>query len=274
MTIGSISTSAATQTSVAALAAQSRLLQKTEAHLATGKSVNTPSDNAVSYYASQSFLQRANDLSGLKDNLSSSLTTLNSTTDSLSSVSQVVQQLQGITAQALGTTDVTQRAGLASQFNSLLPQLDDLVQDATFNGTNLLNGSSANLSVSLNTDNASGLSVTGVDATANGLGITPVTNNFASTSDITSTNSQLTGALSTLRSTTANFGNNATLIQTNQDFTSNLISNLQSASDNLTQADPDQEAANLLAQQAQTQLSTASLNISGQTKEAVLKLFS
>jgi flagellin-like hook-associated protein FlgL len=235
--------------------------------------VNSASDNANAYFASQGFLQRANNLNNVKNNLSTSLQTVTSVTNSISDVSSVVQQLQGITVQALGTTDTVQRAGLASQFNALLTQLDTLVNDATFNGTNLLNNASNNLVVYFNETNTTALTVTGVNITSAGLGITAAGNVFVDTASINSSGSLLLTALTTLRTDAASFGGNATLIQTRQDFTSNLINSLQSASDNLVLADTNQEGANLQALQAQNQLGVISLGISGQLAQSILRLF-
>ena len=273
MTIGSITNTPSVQANLAALTNTAKLLQQAQQQLSTGKSVNSASDNATAFYASQGFVQQANDLSSLKNNLSTSLTTVNATNDAITSVKQVVQQLQGITAEAAGTTDQTVRTGLASQYNALLPQLDQLVNDATFNGTNLLSSSSNNLTVNFGTSANANVTIQGVDATSSGLGIAPASNGFASTADINAASSQLSAAQSSLNSTAASFGGNATLIQTNQDFTSNLIGNLQTASDNLTVSDPNEAAANLLALQASNQLGIVSLGISGQLKSAILKLF-
>jgi len=274
MTVGNIPTSFSVQSSLTALANTAQQLRKTEQALSTGKSVNSPSDNATAFNAAQGFLQQANDLSSLKDNLATSLTTVNSTTNSISDVSQVVQQLQGIATEASSTTDTAVRAGLASQFNALLPQLDQLVNDATFNGTNLLNNTANNLVVSFNANNTAGLTISSVNITSSGLNIAPAANGFATTADINSADSQLLSAQSTLNTNASNLNNNAALIQTNQDFLSNLINNLQTASDNLTAADPNQEAANLLALQAQNQLGIVSVSISGQLAQSILKLFS
>jgi len=274
MSIGNIPTSYSVQSSLTSLANIAQQLQKTEQALSTGQSVNSPSDNATAFNAAQGFLQQANNLSGLKDNLATSLTTVNAATNSISNVNQVVQQLQGITTEASNTTDTAVRAGLASQFNALLPQLDQLVNDATFNGTNLLNSTSNNLVVNFNASNTAGLTISGVNITSSGLNIAPAANGFATQADINAADSQLLNAQSTLTTNADSLNNNASLIQTNQDFTSNLINNLQTASDNLTIADPNQEAANLLALQAQNQLGVVSLSISGQQAQSILKLFS
>ena len=272
MAVGDISLTSSARGNLSALQNTAKLLEQTQSHLSTGKSVQSASDNATAFFASQGFLQSANNLSNLKNNLSTSLTTVNSVTQSISDVTQVVQQLQGLTTQALGTTDTTVRLGLASQFNSLLTQLNTLVNDATFNGTNLLNSTSNTLVVFFNQTNTTSLTINGVNVTASGLNITSATGGFATTSNINSSSSLLLTALSTLRTDAANFGGNATLIQTRQDFTSNLINNLQTASDNLTLADTNTEGANLQALQAQDQLGIVSLGISGQLAQAILRI--
>jgi len=273
MAIGDISLTASARANLTALTNTANLLQQTQAHLSTGKDVNSASDNATAYFASQGFLQRANSLNNVKNSLSTSLTTVTSVTQSISDATDVVQQLQGLTTQALGTTDTTVRAGLASQFNQLLTQLDTLVNDATFNGTNLLNSTSNNLVVFFNETNTTSLTISGVNITSAGLNIAAAVNGFATTANINTAGSLLLTALSTLRTDAANFGGNATLIQTRQDFTSNLINNLQTASDNLTLADTNTEGANLQALQAQDQLGIVSLGISGQLAQAILRLF-
>lgn len=274
MAIGDITLTSAARSNLTALQNTSKQLAITEAHLATGKSVNSASDNATAYFASQGFLNRANDLTNVKNNLATALTSVNSTTQSIADVTTVVQQLQGLTTQALGSTDTTVRAGLASQFNALLTQLDTLVNDATFNGTNLLNSTSTTLVVFFNESNSTALTVTGVNITHSGLNIASATNAFVDAASINTAGSLLLTALSTLRTDAATFGSNATLIQTRQTFTTDLINNLQDASNNLVLADTNTEAANEQALQVQNQLGIDALNISSQVQQAILRLFS
>ena len=272
MAIGDISLSSSARANLSALQNTSKLLQDTQQHLSSGKLVNSASDNATAFFASQGFLNRANQLSTIKNNLSTALTTVSSTTTSIQNVTQVVKQLQGLVTQALGTTDTSTRAGLASQFNALLTQLDTLVNDATFNGTNLLNDTASSLVVYFNETNTTSLTISGVNIRFGGLSLTQASNAFASSTDINAAGSLLLTALSTLNTDAANFGGNATLIGTRQDFTSNLINNLQNASNNLVQADTNTEGANLQSLQAQNQLGIVSLGISGQLAQAILRI--
>jgi flagellin-like hook-associated protein FlgL len=233
MAIGDIALSTSARANLTALQTTSGLLSQTQEHLATGKDVNTASDNATAYFASKGFLNAANDLNNVKNNLSSALESVNSFDNSISDVTSVVTQLQGLATQALGTTDTTTRLGLASQFNALTTQLDQLVNDATFNGSNLLNSTGQTLVVYFNETNTTALTITGVNVTSAGLltssGKT-ASNGWAGGTDIQTSQSYLLTALSTLRTDAANFGGNATLIQTRQDFTTNLITSLQNAS--------------------------------------------
>ena len=91
--------------------------------------------------------------------------------------------------------------------------------------------------------------------------------------NITAAQTDLTAALSTLRTNAASLGNNNTIVQTRSDYTDSLISTLQTASDNLILADTNEEGANLQALQAQSQLGVVALGISGQQAQSILRLF-
>jgi flagellin-like hook-associated protein FlgL len=272
MALNSVALSSSARANLSALTNTAALLAQTQSRLSTGKSVNSASDNATAYFASQGFLNRASSLTTVKNNLTTALTTVSSTTQSISSVTAVVNQLQGVVTQALGTTDTTTRNGLASQFNQLLTQLDTLVNDASFNGTNLLNSSSASLVVYFNETNSTSLTISGVNISHTGLNIASAANGFNNSTDINTASSLLLTALSTLNTDAASFGGNSTLIQTRQDFTTSLINNLNTASNNLILADSNTEGANLQALQAQNQLGITSLGISGQLEQAILRI--
>ena len=276
MPISQISLSAGARANLLSLQQTSSLLNQTQNRLSTGKKIASALDGATSYFASVGFLNRANDLTNIKDGLSNSLSTVKSASIAIDSITKVVQQAQGLTIAALQTTDATTRSTLAVQFNDLLVQVNSLVNDATFNGTNLIGQSSISLVVYFNEDNTSKLTITNTNLsinTAAGLSVAVAGNGFVSDTDINTAVSQLATALTKLRTTASSFGNNTTVITTRQDFTTNLINNLQNASDSLTLADTNEEGANLQALQARNSLGITSLGISGQLAQAILKLF-
>ena len=76
--------------------------------------------------------------------------------------------------------------------------------------------------------------------------------------NITTSITQIEGAINTLRAMASTYGNNYSIVQNRQDFTDSLINVLTEGADNLTLADMNEESANMLASQA---------------SQAVLKLF-
>jgi len=171
---------------------------------------------------------------------------------------------------AAGTLNAT-RTSLASQYDALRTQVDQLAADAGFNGVNLLNGDG--LKVVFNENSTSSLSISGVTFDSAGLGVSASTNSFQTDKDISDALGNLSAALNTLRSQASTFGSNLSIVQTRQDFTKATINTLQIGADNLTLADTNEEGANLLALQTRQSLSTTSLALAAQASNNVLKLF-
>ena len=276
MPLSSVSLSAGARANLLSLQQTAGLLNTTQGRLSTGKKVASALDGATAYFASVGFLNRASDLTNIKDGLSNSLSTVKSASIAIDSITKIVQQAQGLTSSAIQTTDATTRSGLAVQFNDLLVQVNSLVNDATFNGTNLVGSVGVSLVVYFNESNTSKLTITSTNLsidTTLGLSVAAAANGFVSDTDVNTAVSQLSTALTKLRTTASGFGNNTTVITTRQDFTTNLVNNLQTASDSLVLADTNEEGANLQALQARNSLGITSLGISGQLQSAILKLF-
>ncbi len=164
------------------------------------------------------------------------------------------------------------REELRLQYNDLLDQIDQLVKDTSFNGVNLLNG--GELEVLFNEDGSSKLTIDGEDFDAAGLGLSAVSSGgFDSNGGINTTLDALGEAIDTLRTSASKFGSNLSIVQTRQNFTKSMINTLQTGADNLTLADTNEEAANMLALQTRQQLSSTALSLASQADQNVLRLF-
>ena len=249
-------------------------ITETQTKLATGKRVNSALDNPINYFTAQGLSNRASDLGNLLDSMSTGINTIQAANNGITSITKLVQSAQALVTQAQQTSDTTVRTGLAAQFDSLLTQIDQLAGDSGFNGINLLDSShSTNLTVTLNETGSSSVTINAVDETSAGLSLNNSQNNWGGTSDIAAASTQLTAALSTLRSQSQAFGSQLSTVQIRQDFTKAMINTLQTGSDSLTLADSNQEGANLLALQTRQQLSTTALSLASQASQAVLRLF-
>ena len=106
------------------------------------------------------------------------------------------------------------RANLATQFNAILGQITQLAGDSGFNGVNLLNSAvSSNLTVTLNESGSSSVTVNAVNFTATGLALNVSNNNWTTSGDIALASTDLTAALTKLRSQAQSFGSNLSTVQ-------------------------------------------------------------
>jgi flagellin-like hook-associated protein FlgL len=100
-----------------------------------------------------------------------------------------------------------------------------------------------------------------------------VSNTTAVATQIKTSIDETADAINTLRDYASNFGNNYSIVQTREDFTTNLINVLEEGADKLTLADMNEESANMLALQTRQQLAINSLSLASQAAQSVLKLF-
>ena len=203
--------------------------------------------------------------------MSTAFNTIQAANNGITSITQLVQSAQALVSQAQQTSDTTVRSSLATQFGAIKTQIDKLAGDARFNGVNLLSGN--NLTVTLNETGTSTVTITAVTYNASGLSINDANNNWGASADIALASTDLTAALTKLRSQAQSFGSNLSTVQIRQDFTKAMINTLQTGCDSLTLADSNQEGANLLALQTRQQLSTTALSLASQASQAVLRLF-
>ena len=266
-----ITLSSAVRTNLLALQNTASLLGTTQERLSTGLKVNSALDDPTAFFTASSLSSRAGDLNRLQDFVGNAVQTISAADAGISAITDLVESAEATARQALQTSDATERATLATQFDEIRTQIDELAADAGFNGVNLLDGD--NLTVTFNEDGTSTLDVTGVTFDSAGLSITGAVGSFALDADINTAIGELSAATSTLRSQAATFGSNLSVVETRQDFTRNLINVLETGAANLTLADTNEEGANLLALQTRQQLSSTALSLASQADQNVLRLF-
>jgi len=171
------------------------------------------------------------------------------------------------------------RTNLVKQFNDLRDQLDKFADDSSFNGINLLRGDK--LKLTFNETGTSTIEVQAEDArrvptsiNSMSLGINAaLSSDFDADSGLDAMLDTMKGALDALRSQSSSFGSNLSVVENRQDFTKSMINTLETGAADLTLADTNQEAANLLALQTRQQLSSSALSMASQADQAVLRLF-
>lgn len=296
-----IALTAAQRQSLLSLQDTQKLSERTQTRLSTGRKINNVVDDAVNFFKSKALNDRAEDFGLRKDGIDQGISALNAALQAIEAVDSFVKQMKGI-VEAAKSQSTAERQAATTQFEEVGKQIFQIVEDASYQGLNLLNSTSTTLDISFGVRTASRLQVTGLQLndsaadTANGIfsvaafsgsGTNLAMSNafglsggsFTSFGPNNTTISQSTAliqvldlGIARLRAHASKLGSNVAILSTRLDFTNIYVNELTTGSDKLTLADLNEEGANLVALQTRQQLGIQSLSISGQQQQAILQL--
>jgi flagellin-like hook-associated protein FlgL len=286
MAIGDVSLTGAMRSNLVSLQQTTALMGQTQERLSTGKRVNSALDNPANFFAAREHTQRANLLTGLKDNINEAIQTVKAADKAVTAITKMIEGLRGQLTQArtaLGdaASSGALLSGITSGYNEMVRQLNNLQQDSIYKGVTFL-ASATVLTVNFNETSTTKLVMSGFDGTSSGLAISGGTvsgyggltvGNLASTSGIDGVESSLNVALATLRKESSTLSNNLTILSVRQSFIIDMVNTLAEGADKLTLADTNEEGANMLMLQTRQQLGTTSLSLASQAAQSVLRLF-
>jgi flagellin len=259
-----------------------KLLQTTQTRLATGMRVQKAVDDPINFFTAQEHRQRADDLSARKDEMAESIQLVNAANDGVESISALIASAKSLAQSALSATTTAELNTLENQYQQVLCQIDLLAEDSGYKGVNLLDGTTVTHTVKFDETGDSALTMTGFDASSTGATLSLVSlssdlwvsaGGVADLAQINSSISALDTATTSLRSEAQKLSTNLSTITIRQDFTANMINTLQDGAANLTNADMNEEGANMLMLQTRQQLGTTSLSLASQAAQSVLRLF-
>ena len=287
-----------TRTNLLSLQRTSNLIGRTQERLASGQKVNSAIDDALAFFKARNLNARASDLASIKDSISGGISVIRAAIQGLETIEATLKQAKALAQSAVASPESGTRAKLASQFNDLRSQVDNIAEDASFNGINLLKNTTNaftagadQLTVKFNERTATAavnqLVVSGVNtadfqtltarsAVATGTAGSTTVWGQTGTAAITAINSAIRAidsALVSVRQTAQTFGTNSSLLEIRRQFTENLVNTLKAGASELVNADLNEESANLLSLQTRQQLGTISLSIAQQSEQSVLRLF-
>ncbi|MGB0748805.1 MAG: flagellin [Magnetospiraceae bacterium] len=297
-----IALSAAIRSNLLALQTTQSLVDRTQGRLSTGLSVNSATDDAVKFFQAKSLSDRATDLLERKSAIDQGVQALETALRAAESIENLTKQIKGI-VDASRSSSASQRAEYTSQITELATQIEKLVNDASYQGLNLLNASTAQLNVRFSEKSDSKLTVNGVNfqvsgyffnsanAIASAATFADVITSIGFTQDLSVYNlsdgddlatfnlaadaalESLDFTIANLRAKSANIANNVAILQVRSEFTQEYTDVLETGAGLLTLADLNEEGANLLALQTRQSLGIQALSFAGQAEQSVLGLF-
>ncbi|MEQ8735003.1 MAG: flagellin [Rhodospirillaceae bacterium] len=296
--MGDITLSTATRTNLLSLQRTTSLIGRTQERLATGLKVNSAIDDALSFFKARNLNSRAADLQNIKDGITDGINVIRASIQGLEGMEAVLKQMKALAQSAISAPESSTRGKLASQFNELRSQVDNLAEDSSFNGINLLKNSTSAFEagadtltvkfnerterVSINQLIISGISATdfntmvGISAVATGTPGDSTVWGQTGTAAVRAINAAIRAidsALITVRQSAQALGTNSALLEIRRSFTEDIVNTLKGGASDLVNADLNEESANLLSLQTRQQLGTISLSIAQQSEQAILRLF-
>ncbi|MBW1780309.1 MAG: flagellin, partial [Deltaproteobacteria bacterium] len=270
--MGDISLTAGMRSNLFHLQQTSKMMETSQTRLATGLRVQSALDDPVAFFKAQEHKQRAGDLAARKDEMSEAVGTVNAANNGIEAITDLIDAAKSLAQSAQSESNSTDRATLATQFNAMLTQINNLSNDSGYKGVNLLNGSSDTLVVTFDADGTNKLTLTGFDSEVGtaGLSITSATSwTTSSVGNAATVITQLDSAKNELRTETQKLSNNLSIITARQDFTDKMINTLEDGASALTNADMNEEGANMLMLQTRQALGTTSLSMASEAAQAV-----
>lgn len=191
-------------------------------------------------------------------------------------VSDLLVQLKEKVVAAMDTSiDPSSRTALDSDFKSILRQITQVVQNAEFDGANLLDGSlAANIRFLANADANAYITLSSRNMSLGGAIITiPATASLGTVTLSTAVLAQLDASMTAVNQALGGMGSQAKQIEAHNNFVSQLVDVLETGVGNLVDADLAKESARLQALQVQQQLGAQALSIANQAPQIILQLF-
>lgn len=171
--------------------------QTSQERLSTGLRVNRPTDNAQSFFAAQSLTNRASTLFEAKDRVNLAVSALGAAQTRLNAINRLADIAEVVALSARGGT-AEEREAAAQQFDEVRNQINNLANDVSFSGVNLISSTPNTLDVPFGDVSGFSLSIKGVASDSQALGISSAVatgNNFATSADNQNAVSELGAAV-------------------------------------------------------------------------------
>lgn len=257
------------------LNATNKALSETQNRINTGLKISGPKDNGAVFAIAEGLRADVQSLGAVTNSLDRTTSAVDTAVAAGQAVSDLLKEMKEKALAAKDSTiDANTRAAYNADFVALRDQITKILDNAIFDGTNLVDGSTTQISALAN---AAGDKF--VTAAAQDLSLGGSIVSLASTATI-STSTKASSAISTIESSIdalglalANLGTDSKKLGIHKTFINKLADELKNGIGNLVDADLATESAKLQALQTKQQLGIQALSIANQAPSTLLALF-
>ena len=277
MPMNSVNTNVGAMVALQNLNTTSQQLAITQSRINTGLKVASAKDNGAIWAIAQNQRAASGSLNAVKDSLQRGSSTVDVALAAGETISDLLLQMKEKTLAASdGTLDTNSRVALNEDFKSLRDQIGKAVNNADFNGANMIKSGGTTIMALANSDGSQLITVTAQDLSLGGGG---ALSGIASTASIgtqtlaSSMISLVDTAITQVSSALSSLGTGSKSLQSHLTFVGKLQDTLDAGIGNLVDADLAKGSARLQALQTKQQLGIQALSIANQATAPLLSLF-
>ena len=276
MALNSVNTNVGAMIALQNLSQTNSELGMVQNRINTGKKVNSAKDNGAIWAIAQNQRAEMGALNAVKDSLQRGQSTVDVAMAAGESISDLLLQMK---EKALAATDETltsaSRDALAEDFDSIRDQITSVIENAQFNGANLLDGSlTGGYKALASADGTSTIDVGDEDMSLSGSIVTlGAAESIGTVSDASAALTAVDSSIANVSAALARMGTSSKALGTHLTFVGKLQDSLEAGVGNLVDADLAKESARLTALQTKQQLGVQALSIANSSTSMLLGLF-
>lgn len=272
----SVNTNTSAAIALQNLQSTNRSLDTVQNRINTGLMVTGAKDNAAVYAIAQNMRGDVGAYEAVRQSLSRGSSVIDVALAAGESISDIlVEMKEKVVAASDVSLDTAARNALNEDFTALVKQIQSIVDNAKFDGANLLDGSiTPGIAVLADSEATSRLTIASENLNLSGAIITLTST--ATITSVTAASAALAAvnvSLENVNSSLARIGSAGKKIEAHSVFVEKLVASLKGGIGNLVDADLAVESASLQALQVKQQLGVQSLAIANQRPQILLSLF-
>jgi len=251
-------------------------LSQVQQAVSTGLKVSSAKDDGATYAIAQNMRGDVAGYSAVTDSLNRGMSTVDVGMSAGQSISDLLIQMKAKAIAASDSSlDTASRSALNEDFTALRDQITSIVDNASFNGTNLIDGSvTAGISALASSDGSHKITVASEDMSLGGSIVTVAASGSISTQSAASTMiSTVETSLTNVNSALASLSSGSAKFSIQAGFVQKLSDALTTGIGNLVDADMATESAMLTSLQTKQQLGVQALSIANSAPQIALSLF-
>jgi flagellin len=271
----SVNTNNSANVALQYLTATQGQLAATQSHINSGLKVANARDDGAVYAIAQNQRGQVAGYSAVISSINNATSSVDVALSAGQSISDLLIQLKTkALAAADSSLDTASRQALNSNFVALRDQITTIVSNAVFNGFNLVNGSTTQITALASADGTRRLTTAAQNLKLSGAIVTVKSTSTISTQAKASTLvATIQTSLTNVNSALAKLSSGAAKFSIQATFAQKLSDTLTAGIGNLVDANLAQESAHLQSLQVKQQLGIQALSIANQGPQTILSLF-